>query len=263
MKGRTAPPTMPFMLGLLMLFAIFAGCLGGDDGGDSYSGPIDIVLIQSAVGGTVSLTKSGGNNTVQNDTFTVTFDLSGTTSGDGDIVSFTLDPGDGSTPIVTDASEDSVIEHDYWSHGVFEVSITAGDTAGNKRTIYSMVHINFEQRYNDQGTDEPDVVWLDAIGPSLNTPLWINLTSIVENIQGNNFPFVGDTRPVDVTWKIYDSSNTVINETTETIADGESMEFITNTEIPADVRWRLEITLNDDVTVNADSTFSVFYPVHQ
>ncbi len=68
----------------------------------------------------------GGDNEVP---VNVTFDLSGSNDPDGTIVSFELDFGDGSTPLVgTDVSV--LVEHEYDTAGTFTVLLTITDNDG-------------------------------------------------------------------------------------------------------------------------------------
>ena len=156
---------------LLLISSVFGGCFGDDDE-EVYSGPIDIVLIMSANSGTLEITKGNGNETIEQQTNSVEieFDLSNTTSGSGDITGFTIDPGDGSDMIYSNGSESGVFTHEYLVHGVFEAIITAMDSEENERSITEEIRINYNQEHNNQNTNDPDIVWVDNIGPSTDIP---------------------------------------------------------------------------------------------
>ncbi len=249
------------MLILLLVFSAFSGC-GGEDV-EEYSGPIDIVLIMSANSGTLEITKGNGNETIDQQTSPVEieFDLSNTTSGSGDITGFTINPGDGSDMIYSNGSENGVFTHEYSVHGVFEAIITAIDSEDNERSITEEIRIDYHQIHDNQNTANPDVVWIDYIGPSNDIPMWINVSSEVTNVPaGPGSIIFGGDDPVTVTWTLYDGQDNVVgNATTETIEDGDSATFEYQAEMPITIDWRLEITLNEDENVNTATIFDVSY----
>ena len=153
-----------------------------------YSGPIDIVLILSANSGTLEISKGNGNETIdqQTNSVEIEFDLSNTTSGSGEITGFTIDPGDGSDMIYSNGSESGVFTHEYLVHGVFEAIITAIDSEENERTVTEEIRIDYIQEHNNQNTNNPDVVWIDYIGPSKDIPMWINVSSNIANPRISN-----------------------------------------------------------------------------
>jgi len=255
--------TMTALLILLVIFSAFSGC-GGEENKE-YSGPIDIVLILSANSGTLEITKGNGNETIeqQSNPVSIEFDLSNTTSGSGDITGFTINPGDGSDLIYSNGSENGVFTHEYSVHGVFEAIITAMDSEDNWRSVTEEIRIDYDQYHNNQNTNEPDIVWVDYIGPSTDIPMWINVSSEVENTPGGPIsdlnPFSNDD-PVTVTWTLYDGDDNVVgNTTTETIEDGDSATFEYQAEMPITIEWRLEITLDEDVNVNTATIFDISY----
>ena len=264
MKSMFKPQkTMTALLILLVIFSAFSGC-GGEENKE-YSGPIDIVLILSANSGTLEITKGNGNETIeqQSNPVSIEFDLSNTTSGSGDITGFTINPGDGSDLIYSNGSENGVFTHEYSVHGVFEAIITAMDSEDNERSITEEIRIDYNQDHNNQNTNEPDVVWVDYIGPSTDIPMWINVSSEVENTPGGPIsdlnPF-SNNDPVTVTWTLYDGDDNVVgNATTETIEDGDSATFEYQAEMPITIEWRLEITLDEDVNVNTATIFDISY----
>ena len=244
---------------MLLIFSAFSGC-GGEEN-EEYSGPIDIVLIMSANSGTLEITKGNGNETIEQQTNSVEieFDLSNTTSGSGDITGFTIDPGDGSDMIYSNGSENGVFSHEYLVHGVFEAIITAMDSEDNERSITEEIRIDYNQEHNNQNTNNPDVVWIDYIGPSTDIPMWINVSSTIANPEDLDLgPFITDD-PVTVTWTLYDGQDNKINETTETLEGGDSMDVQSSINMPITIDWRVEITLNNDENVNAVTLFAVSY----
>ena len=264
MKSMFKPQkTMTALLILLVIFSAFSGC-GGEENKE-YSGPIDIVLILSANSGTLEISKGNGNETIeqQSNPVSIEFDLSNTTSGSGDITGFTINPGDGSDLIYSNGSENGVFTHEYSVHGVFEAIITAMDSEENWRSVTEEIRIDYNQDHNNQNTNEPDVVWIDYIGPSTDIPMWINVSSEVENTPGGPIsdlnPF-SNNDPVTVTWTLYDGDDNVVgNATTETIEDGDSATFEYQAEMPITIEWRLEITLDEDVNVNTATIFDISY----
>ena len=66
--------------------------------------------------------------------FTVTFDVSGSSDRDGEIVSFTFDFGDGTDPVEgTDLSQP--IEHTYTTAGSYLAKLTVVDNNGKSGSI--------------------------------------------------------------------------------------------------------------------------------
>ncbi|MED5271709.1 MAG: PKD domain-containing protein [Candidatus Thermoplasmatota archaeon] len=250
---------MTSLLILLVIFSAFSGC--GGEKNEEYSGPIDIVLILSANSGTLEITKGNGNETIeqQSNPVSIEFDLSNTTSGSGDITGFTINPGDGSDLIYSNGSENGVFTHEYSVHGVFEAIITATDSEENWRKITEEIRIDYNQEHNNQNTANPDVVWVDYIGPSTDIPMWINVSSSIENPQDFQIGPVGSNDPVTVTWTLYDGQDNKINETTETLEGGDEMIVESSIEMPITIDWRIEITLDSDENVNAATVFDISY----
>ena len=246
---------------LLLIFSAFSGC-GGEEK-EEYSGPIDIVLIMSANSGTLEITKGNGNETIdqQSNPVSIEFDLSNTTSGSGDITGFTINPGDGSDMIYSNGSENGVFTHEYSVHGVFEAIITAMDSEDNERSVTEEIRIDYNQEHNNQNTNDPDVVWVDYIGPSTDIPMWINVSSEVENIPAPPWSgLTGGGGPVTVTWTLYDGQDNIVgNSTTEEINDGDSATFEYQAEMPITIDWRLEISLEENENVNTATVFDISY----
>ena len=262
MKSMFKPQkTMTALLILLVIFSAFSGC-GGEENKE-YSGPIDIVLILSTNSGTLEITKGNGNETIeqQSNPVSIEFDLSNTTSGSGDITGFTINPGDGSDLIYSNGSENGVFTHEYSVHGVFEAIITAMDSEENWRSVTEEIRIDYNQDHNNQNTNEPDVVWIDYIGPSTDIPMWINVSSEVTNVPaGPGSIIFGGDDPITVTWTLYDGSDNIVgNATTETIDDGNSATYEYQAEMPITIDWRLEITLEDEGNINSATTFDISY----
>ncbi len=251
--------TVTSLLILLLIFSAFSGC-GGEDI-EEYSGPIDIVLIMSANSGTLEITKGNDNATIdqQSNPVSIEFDLSNTTSGSGDITGFTIDPGDGSDMIYSNGSENGVFTHEYSVHGVFEAIITAMDSEDNERSVTEEIRIDYHQEHDNQNTANPDVVWVDYIGPSNDIPMWINVSSTVENPQDFEFGPIGSNEPVTVTWTLYDGQDNKVNESTETLEGGDEATFESSTMMPITIDWRLEITLDSDENVNTATVFDISY----
>jgi len=72
---------------------------------------------------------------------TITFDVSGSSDPDGEIVSFTFDFGDGTDPIQgTDLSQQ--IEHTYTTVGSYLAKITVVDNNGKSGSIMLAIMVN-------------------------------------------------------------------------------------------------------------------------
>ena len=250
------------MMILLLIISTFCGCINfSGEENKEYSGPIDIVLIMSANSGTLEITKGNDNATIdqQSNPVSIEFDLSNTTSGSGDITGFTINPGDGSDMIYSNGSENGVFTHEYSVHGVFEAIITAIDSEDNERSITEEIRIDYHQEHDNQNTANPDVVWVDYIGPSNDIPMWINVSSTVENPPDFELGPFGSNEPVTVTWTLYDGQDNKVNESTETLEGGDEMTFESSIEMPITIDWRIEITLDSDENVNTATIFDISY----
>ena len=74
----------------------------------------------------------------------VTFDISGSSDPDGEIISFTFDFGDGTDPIQgTDLSQQ--IEHTYTTAGGYRAKLTVVDNNGKTGAMMVAIQVNIAQ----------------------------------------------------------------------------------------------------------------------
>lgn len=72
----------------------------------------------------------------------ITFDISGSSDADGEIVSFTFDFGDGTDPISQGADLSQPIEHTYEHVGQYLASLTVVDNTGEERRMQTPIIVS-------------------------------------------------------------------------------------------------------------------------
>jgi len=73
---------------------------------------------------------------------TVTFDISGSSDADGEIVSFTFDFGDGTDPISQGTDLSQPIEHTYEHAGHYIAGLSVVDNAGEERRMQTPIIVS-------------------------------------------------------------------------------------------------------------------------
>jgi len=73
---------------------------------------------------------------------TVTFDISGSSDADGEIVSFTFDFGDGTDPILQGTDLSLPIEHTYEHAGHYLACLTVVDNVGEERHMQTPIIVS-------------------------------------------------------------------------------------------------------------------------
>ena len=129
---------------------------------------------------------------------------------------------------------------------------------GNARKDIDYVTFSSSGGANEFG-DLNNEVNSSAAFSDANIPMWINVSSNIANPQDFEFGPIGSNEPVTVTWTLYDGQDNKINETTEELVGGDSMDVQSTVSMPITIDWRVEITLNNDENVNAVTIFAVNY----
>ena len=73
---------------------------------------------------------------------TITFDISGSSDPDGEIVSFTFDFGDGTDPIHHGTDLSQALEHTYTTLGRYLAELTVVDNAGEERRMQTPIIVS-------------------------------------------------------------------------------------------------------------------------
>lgn len=240
----------------LLLTAALAGCLGGDEG---EKNPITIEVSFDKTNTTLEVQMTSGNQTanVANDTFEL--DFAGSESSDGELVAFTVDPGDGRAPF-TNITE-LTFTLTYAEHGLFEIMITANDTEDNERTVKRTVRVDYDFTYNDAGNSEADdVPFLGMNAWSTEAPL---LIEVVSDFANPNDVVFADS--VDVTWTLINAAGSTVHTATDTADDDESVQYAHNVTADVDAGWwslDIDPTVANGNTeqVTSDTYVAISYP---
>ena len=246
-----------FAVTLTLLSASLAGCLGGDDEDEGYSGPIDLVVYYDSTSGMV---ETSMNNRQAGPTTGVelSFDFADTTSDEGSISKIMLDPDDGSSPIEADPSDDAVISYTWMTHGVFETTLTAEDEEGNSHSIEVSVRIDMHAVWSETNTNSATMEFDATPDCEDGEPLAdrITIRSTAEN--PNNGFFGGGNS--EVTWSFVNSEGEEVASNSGTLGEGqsESLEDTTRDTMPGIWSIVVEVTQGDNVNVENDVTIA--YP---
>ncbi len=252
----------PFLLGVVavLLFAPLSGCLGDDGNGEENEGPIDLVVYYENTFATIEEIHNNGQM-ISRDGAEFSFDFRETRSDDGDIVTFSFDPGDGTDPVSIDAAEESILIYEYLSHGIFTGVLSAEDEDNNTASMKVTLRAEYHLSDTQPETFEPDDTSFDLTpdDDSLELPAQMRLISTVDN---TNTAIFGDA--VTVTWSLKDSSGTEIASKTEPgVQDGQSVTWEHQQVIPDPGMWTLEITIEvpsgNDEAVDVQSDLWTLY----
>ena len=115
---------------LLVLLTSFSGCLDSDEGDEESA--INLVVYYDSTSGTIQQSFLGGSQISLNGV-TLNFDFARTTS-DFDLATFSVEPGDGRSPITVNADETANIDVEYELHGLFTIVLSARILKKTRRT---------------------------------------------------------------------------------------------------------------------------------
>lgn len=243
------------LLGIVVLSASLAGCLGGDENKE-YDGPIDFIVYYETTSGTI--TESIQNNQqVSEEGVDVVFDFSYTKSSAGSISTFWFDAGDGSNPVMVNAAETGEISYTYLTHGIFVAGIGAIDDQDNEYSENVTIRIEKQISWSESSTTNPRTMNID-VTPDCECalPEQIQIDSTVTN--GENLAFGS---PVTVTWYLNNSAGeAVVESPPEQIADGQNANWKHNEFAIITGVWTLEIGLNQEQeNVDVSQTIIIAY----
>ena len=241
---------------LLMLLSSLSGCLDSDEKEDEKV--IDLVVYYESTSGTIQQSFIGGSQ-ISLAGVTLNFDFARTTS-DFDLATFSLEPGDGRSPITVNADESASIDVEYELHGLFSVVLTATDVEENSENMTVMVRIEQHIEWSEQNSAEPDVMQIntepDNEGPA---PKVLQIKSTVENIE--NLGGIGGS-PITITWELTDSNAESKGMKTEQIADGQDAIWDFSLNFPERGVHELSVQLDqstDQERVNVNHVIDILY----
>ena len=241
---------------LLMLISSLSGCLDSDEEEDEKV--IDLVVYYESTSGTIQQSFIGGSQ-ISLTGVSLNFDFARTTS-DFDLATFSLEPGDGRSPITVNADESASIDVDYELHGLFSVILTATDVEENSENMTVMIRIEQHIEWSEQNSAEPDVMQIntepDNDGPA---PKVLQIKSTVENIE--NIGGLGGS-PITITWELTDSNAESKGMKTEQIADGQDAVWDFSLNFPERGVHELSVQLDqstDQERVNVNHVIDILY----
>ena len=241
---------------LLMLISSLSGCLDSNE--EEEEEVIDLVVYYESTSGTIQQSFIGGSQ-ISLTGVSLNFDFARTTS-DFDLATFSLEPGDGRSPITVNADESASIDVDYELHGLFSVILTATDVEENSENMTVIIRIEQHIEWSEQNSAEPDVMQIntepDNDGP---TPKVLQIQSTVENIE--NLGGIGGS-PITITWELTDSNAESKGMKTEQIADGQDAIWDFSLNFPERGVHELSVQLDqstDQERVNVNHVIDILY----
>jgi len=243
---------------LLMLIGMLAGCLGSDEDASEDDGAVDLVVYYDSTNATIMEIHNNGQQTSR-DGAEFSFDFRETRSDEGDIVTFSFNPGDGTDAVSIDAAENSVLTYSYQAHGIFEATLMAEDDDNNTASQDLTLRVDLYHRDSQTGTQSPSDATIDLApdDDSLEAPAQLKLKSTVENPGSIVF---SDT--VQVTWTLKNGSGIEMATESEQVGDGQSATWENQQNTPEAAVWTLEINIDaggNSEDVNVTSEFWTVY----
>ena len=241
---------------LLVLLTSLSGCLDSDE--ESEAKVINLVVYYDSTSGTIQQSFIGGSQ-ISLTGVTLNFDFARTTS-DFDLATFSIEPGDGRSPITVNADESANIDVEYELHGLFSIVLTATDVEENSENMTLMIRIEQHIVWSEQNSAEPDVMQIntepDNDGPA---PKVLQIQSTVENIE--NIGGIGGS-PITITWELTDSNAESKGMKTEQIADGQDAIWDFSLNFPERGVHELSVQLDqstDQERVNVNHVIDILY----
>jgi hypothetical protein len=226
---------------LLMLIGMLAGCLGSDEDTSEENSPVDLVVYYDSTNATIMEIHNNGQQTSR-DGAEFSFDFRETRSDNGDITTFSFNPGDGTDTVSIDAAENSVLTYSYQTHGIFEATLMAKDDVNNTASQDLTLRVDLYHRDSQTGTQSPSdaTIGLAPDDDSLEAPAQLKLKSTVEN-PPNLFGF-SDT--VQVTWTLKNGSGIEMATESEQVGEEQSATWENQQNTPEAAVWTLEINID-------------------
>ena len=224
-------------LSALLMCSVLAGCFGDKD--SEQEKLIDLVVHYDATNGTIQQSFLGGSQ-ISFTGVTFSFDFARTTSDYG-LVTFSLDPGDGRSPITIDASESANIDVEYQIHGMYAVVLEATDINDNTENQTVMLRVEHSIEWSEANSADPDVMEINTTpGNEDSNPKQIVVESTVENPSIQNIP----GSPVTVTWELTDPDSNSKGTKTEQIVDGDERTWNFDLNFPEQGLHELIVTID-------------------
>jgi len=244
---------VPLLLCFVMLSASIAGCLGSDGDSDKAPSPIDMVVYYETTSGTIVEEIRSGNQISENGV-ELSFDFARTTTQNGQMKSFYVVPGDGTSQFEANADETAEISYTYMTHGLFTVYLGAIDDQGNENNISITVRIEKQIIWSDQNTESPREMNIDATPDcECQPPEFIQIQSTVENPGG--WPIGGQQDTVS--WHLNDPNEEEQGTHTEIIGDDQDASWNYDQYNVMEGIWILSVVIDqgeDNIDVNHDVT---------
>ena len=233
---------------LLVLLSSLSGCLDSDE--KDEQSVIDLVVHYDSTSGTIQQTFIGGSQ-IDLTGVTLNFDFARTTS-EFDLATFSIEPGDGRSPITVNADETANIDVEYELHGLFSVILTATDVEENSENMTLIVRIEKHIEWSEQNSAQPDVMAIntepDNDGPA---PKLLAIQSTVEN-PSTTGP-LGGGGPVTITWELTNADSESKGMKSEQIADGQDAVWEYSLSIPDKEIHELSVNIDqgqDRININ-------------
>jgi|SaaInlV_125m_DNA_1040241.scaffolds.fasta_scaffold21850_1 hypothetical protein len=241
---------------LLVLLSSLSGCLDSDEEGEEKV--INLVVYYDSTSGTIQQSFIGGSQ-ISLTGVTLNFDFARTTS-DFDLATFSIEPGDGRSPITVNADESANIDVEYELHGLFSIVLTATDVEENSENMTLMIRIEQHIEWSEQNSAEPDVMQINTEPDNDGSaPKVLQIKSTVENIE--NIGGIGGS-PITITWELTDSNAESKGMKTEQIADGQDAIWDFSLNFPERGVHELSVQLDqstDQERVNVNHVIDILY----
>jgi hypothetical protein len=240
---------------LIMVLSSLSGCLGSEEKEEENA--IDLVVHYDSTSGTIQQSFIGGSQ-ISLTGVTLNFDFARTTS-DFDLATFSVEPGDGRSPITANAGETANIDVEYELHGLFSIVLTATDVEKNSENMTLMVRIEKHIEWSEQNSAEPDVMPINTEPDNEGSaPMALQIQSTVENPE--NFQGIAGS-PVTITWELTDPDDVSKGMKSEQIADGQDAVWDFSLAYPERGIHDLSVTLEQgaDERVNVNHVIDILY----
>ena len=244
---------VPLLLCFVMLSASIAGCLGSGGDSDKAPSPIDMIVYYETTSGTIVEEIRSGSQISENGV-ELSFDFARTTSQNGQMKSFYVVPGDGTSQFEANADETAEISYTYMTLGLFTVYLGAIDDQGNDNNISITVRIEKQIIWSDINTASPREMNIDTQPDcECQPPEFIQIESTITNPQ---VLFPGGAQNT-VSWHLNDPTEEEQGTHSEIIGDGQDASWNYDQYNVMEGIWILSVVIdqgNDNIDVDHDVT---------
>lgn len=240
---------------ITLLSASLAGCMGDDDSGGEYSGPIDLIVYYDSTSGMVETSENNGQ-AGQTTGVELSFDFADTTSNDGSITKIMIEPDDGSSPVEGDPADNAVISYTWMTHGVFTVTLTAEDSDGNSHSIMVKVKIDMHIVWSDTNTATASMTFDATPDCEDGDPLPDRIT-ISSTVENPGTLFGGNS---DVAWSLNNPTEEEIASNSGTLGNGASETWDYTSRDIVEGFWSLDVEVTNGDNVNVNNDVTIAYP---